>query len=474
MDEVAGATTKLRRQPPFRRRGMPPSKEKDEIRRAATAAVPSLFLKVHLPGGGSTPTSDEGVAPMKRAWFVALAFSIAGMFALVQGYGCGSTGEGGPSAGSSGVGGRGSGSGGTTGSGGAAGSGGGSFGSGGSAESGGFAGTGGQSSGVGGSGGGSPGSGGAPGTGGSSGTGGSVGGKISTDPNLKVAFVADTDNLATGPFVDNLKMIKSEGAQAVVFNGDLSYDDKPPADWWKVVEANLGTDFPVFISEGNHDASQWAGYQARVDAHVKASGAEVDATKIDTRGYHYTWKGLSMVFIGEDGNSQYPTFINERFASDQHLWRVCGWHKNQEAMQVGGKPDEMGWEVYEACKNMGAIIETGHEHTYHRTKTLTSMANQTVDSACSDPKQLCVGPGRTFVTVAGLGGRSIRPQLRCLPTTYPYGCKGEWAFVYTENQGAQFGVQFIVFNYNGNANKAHGYFKNVSGTVVDEFDITAN
>jgi hypothetical protein len=402
---------------------------------------------------------------MTNRWSLAVWLLIAW---LVGGaHACGSQEEG-QSPASSGSGGSRTGTGGIATSGGSAGmdesSGGGTSGTGGAAS-----GTGGQEGTAG-----SQGTGAAPAGGGGAGAGGSPGGKISTEPNLKMAFLADTDNLPTSPFVENLRMIKSEGAHAAVFNGDLSYDDKPPADWWKVVEATLGADFPVFISEGNHDASQWDGYQARAAAHVEAAGAEVDPTKIDNRGYHYTYRGLSMVFIGEDGNSTYPSFIKERFANDNHIWRVCGWHKNQEAMQVGGKPDEMGWGVYEACREAGALVETGHEHSYHRTKTLTSTTNQAVDPTCSDPKQLCLGPGRTFVTVSGLGGRSIRPQLRCQPATSPYGCKGEWAFIYTGDQDAQYGVQFIVFNYNGQPNKAHGYFKNVSGAVVEEFDITAD
>src|SRR5438876_7138465 len=56
-------------------------------------------------------------------------------------------------------------------------------------------------------------------------------------------------------------------------------------------------------------------------------------------------------------------------------------------MQVGGKADEMGWRVYETCKDLGAIIATAHEHSYHRTRTLTSTKEQIVDASCSDPTQ---------------------------------------------------------------------------------------
>ena len=64
-----------------------------------------------------------------------------------------------------------------------------------------------------------------------------------------------------------------------------------------------------------------------------------------------------------------------------------------------------------------------------------------------------------------------RDQQRCAPTTFPYGCNGEWALIDTSNQGATYGAQFVVFNA-GNPKRATGYFKNVSGQVRDTFTIT--
>src|SRR3989442_722089 len=78
-----------------------------------------------------------------------------------------------------------------------------------------------------------------------------------------------------------------------------------------------------------------------------------------------------------------------------------------------------------------------------------------------------------FIGESGAGaGDSIREQERCFPATFPYGCKGEWAKIYTRNQGATFGALFIVFNLNGDPTKAQGYFKNINGQIVDRFDIT--
>ena len=140
-------------------------------------------------------------------------------------------------------------------------------------------------------------------------------------------------------------------------------------------------------------------------------------------------------------------------------------------MQIGSKGDEMGWGVYEACRENGGLIQTGHEHSYQRTKTLVDLSRQVIDPTCSSPTELCVGPGRTFVTVSGLGGSSVRPQRLCLPATPPYGCNGEWASISSLNQGGIYGAQFITFNAGG-AKKAVGYFKNIRGEVLDNFTIT--
>ena len=84
-----------------------------------------------------------------------------------------------------------------------------------------------------------------------------------------------------------------------------------------------------------------------------------------------------------------------------------------------------------------------------------------------------MAPGATFVFVSGIAGASIRDQERCLPTTYPYGCKGEWASIYTSDQNAQYGALFIEFHVDGDPNKARGYFKDIDGAVVDQFTVTS-
>ena len=170
------------------------------------------------------------------------------------------------------------------------------------------------------------------------------------------------------------------------------------------------------------------------------------------------------------------SFVYRELAADNSIWRITSWHKNMRQMQVGGKLDETGWGVYEAARRGGAIIATGHEHSYSRTHLLASMSRQIVASTDNtlvlsrdNPATLLTDEGRSFVFVSGLGGESIRNQQRCLPTTPPYGCKGEWASIYTSDQNAAFGALFGTFNYLGDPTLARFYFKDVTGSVADEF-----
>jgi hypothetical protein len=135
-------------------------------------------------------------------------------------------------------------------------------------------------------------------------------------------------------------------------------------------------------------------------------------------------------------------------------------------MQVGGKSDSTDWGVYEESRRGGAIIATGHEHSYSRTHLLSSMEQQTVASDAQplllreDDPTTIEDEGRTFAFVSGLGGKSIRDQER----------DGDWwASIYTSSQGAASGALFGVFNFEGDERRAYFYFKDIAGNIVDEF-----
>jgi hypothetical protein len=294
---------------------------------------------------------------------------------------------------------------------------------------------------------------------------------IAPAADLKIAFIGDSGASAT--FEQVLELVRAERADAVVHLGDAVYGEETSEQFWAVVDRVLGHDFPYFLAQGNHDDWQWPALALHARGHARRGGAEITADSATDPRFALVFKGVSFVFLGHEVNDDDPRYVIERFSRDSHAWKICAWHKNQEALQLGGKGDQMGWGVYESCRQMGAIIQTGHEHSYQRTRTLTSTILQTVDRACGDANKVCVRPGAVPVFVSGLGGRSIREQRRCLPTSFPYGCKGEWAFAYTASQGARFGALFITFNRGGGPKKAHGIFKTTLGQVVDEFDLVA-
>jgi predicted phosphodiesterase len=295
-------------------------------------------------------------------------------------------------------------------------------------------------------------------------------GTIATAPGLRIAFLGDT---GVGPkFRAVLELVKRYKADAVVHMGDALYVETA-AQFWGAIDEILGHDFPYYLTQGNHDLPHWPALADHGFAHLKAGGTQTDApSQLDPR-LSLQFRGVSLVMLGQAPRRDDPQYIIDRFARDAHIWKVCAWHKNQNRLQVGGKADEMGWGVYESCRQMGALIANGHEHSYERTKTLVSMVEQRVDPGCRDPARVCVSPGAVPVFVSGLGGRNIRDQERCLPATYPYGCNGEWAFIYTSNQAANYGALFLTFHVDGDPHQGRGAFVTIDGRQVDTFQLRA-
>jgi hypothetical protein len=324
-------------------------------------------------------------------------------------------------------------------------------------------------------------------------------GPIATAENLRVAFIGDS---AMGTnFTAVLQMIQAEGADLIIHEGDFDYADNPNG-FFSTVNAAIGPNYPYLMAVGNHDFASWpegcsdpdSCYATLLKQRMAATGIIPDSPNLNDDMYSTEFAGLELVFTGQTTASGgdcptnangYACFIRNQLSTDRHIWRICNWHKNQQAMQIGGKTDEVGWDPYNTCVELGAIIGTGHEHSYQRTKTLIDPETQSVDLAQhplvagtpGNPNSLRVMPGASFVFVSGLGGNSMRPQLRCLPATYPYGCNKEWANIYTTNQTSgvsRYGALFIDFYVDGDPYKARGYFKTTAGPIIDQFEIRAD
>ncbi len=280
---------------------------------------------------------------------------------------------------------------------------------------------------------------------------------------FKVAFLGDQGLGADSVAV--LQLALDEGADVIVHLGDFDYNDDPVA-WLAQIQDVLSPCFPYFAVAGNHDQDQFPAYQDAIAGLLDCAGVKWHGEA--GMQYSFTYQGVYFVLTtpGMLGGGD-AAYVADRLATpaaQAAVWRISGWHVLMRNMQIGGKSDESGWDVYENSRLGGAIIATAHEHSYERTNLLSDMSSQTVVG-----EDLVISEGETFAFVTGIGGSSIRDQERCVPTTWPYGCNGTWASIYASQQGATHGALFIEFNVEGNPRLARGYFKDIDGIVPDEF-----
>ena len=291
---------------------------------------------------------------------------------------------------------------------------------------------------------------------------------VSIETPLLGAFIADQgwepQGSADGPRAV-LQLIRNEGADLVLHQGDFDYRNDPSI-WIDQIDDVLGPDFPYLASIGNHDLNMWdgsGGYRALLEARAIRQGITWRGTYGEASSVLFSGIRILMGAPGVKSNRPqlYADYFESELATSDEIWRVCSWHKNQPEMQLGPRLDEIGWEVYETCREGGAIIATGHNHVYSRTHLLSNMATQTI---ASEADTLTVSSGETFVLISGLGGLSLHPQTR----TGPW-----WAAVYTPTQDATYGALFGRFNANGIPGLAHFYFKNIRQEIIDEFWVSS-
>ena len=282
---------------------------------------------------------------------------------------------------------------------------------------------------------------------------------IHTYADLRVAFIGDQ---GLGPnAIAVLELIKDERAQLVLHQGDFDYEDDPDK-WDKQISNVLGTDFPYFGTPGNHDVKEWNNYQGKLYDRLKKNP---DAECIGDLGVKSscTYHGLFFILVAPGiSDSDHDSFIKKQLNENHSNWRICSWHYDINTMQREADQNKTGWEVYEYCKNGGAIIANANHHVYARTKTLIDFENHIVDSEWSEPNKLRVKEGATFTFISGIGGMPIVKQKY-----------DDWTINYSSDQGASNGALFCTFNVGGQPNKAYCYFKNVDGRIIDEFTITS-
>ena len=285
---------------------------------------------------------------------------------------------------------------------------------------------------------------------------------------IRVAFVGDQGG---SKFLSNdievLKLIKNENVEIIIHQGDLGFEPTSPTEWDGRISEYLGEDFPYLVSEGHHDQETWKSYQEKLYDRIKKNPNIKCEGDIGVKS-NCTYNGLLFILIAPGkytNDSDHDSFVQKQLQDNDSYWKICSMHNELYAMQTEAKLNKSGMEVFEACKDGGAIIATGHQHLYSRTGNIIEFIdpkNQKIDLEWYDSNKLRVKEGSTFAFVSGLGGSPIVSQVY-----------DEWPINYAAGQNATYGALFCSFNAGGQPNKAYCYFKDIDGAIVDSFTITS-
>ena len=289
-----------------------------------------------------------------------------------------------------------------------------------------------------------------------------------TFEEIHVAFIGDQGG---SEFLSNdkkvLELIKNEDVDLVIHQGDLGFEPASPDEWDKMITENFGADFLYLVSEGHHDQESWDDYQPYLKERIEKN------SDIDCKGNLgvksiCNYKDINIVLIapGEyTSDSDFDLYVEEELNRDESFWKICSMHNELTAMETERKSGKTGMEVFEACKNAGAIIATGHHHVYSRTGNIIEFINskeQVTDPKWTELNRLKISKGSTFMFTSGLAGSPVSYQIN------------DWPVNYSSKQNATYGGLFCTFNAGGQPNKAFCYFKNIEQRIIDEFTITSD
>jgi predicted phosphodiesterase len=296
-------------------------------------------------------------------------------------------------------------------------------------------------------------------------------------PLVRVALLGDQGLGSRSRAV--LDLVRDAGADFVVILGDFDYLDRPAA--WRTQLDRLGS-VPWFAVVGNHDLAKWPEYQRLImEERGRIRGARCNGVSGSREVCRYRGVTLVLSGIGTLGTlTDDEVFIESALRGDTGNWKLCLWHKTQHDMQLGMKKDEVGWSAYKTCQAAGAIVVTGHEHSYSRSRTLTAVGEVARGhGATGELNKMVVGPGKTFVAVSGLGGVETRPFVASHATdTW-------WSAFLTANrqsvggkitqdnhQADGVGALFLDFGVEGDAKRGRGRFVTAfDRRVFDDFSI---
>ena len=293
-------------------------------------------------------------------------------------------------------------------------------------------------------------------------------------PDTIVAFIADASLKNSALKVKQL--ILDNEADFVLHAGDLDYINSPYA-WEKNLDEVMGQDYRYFTSMGNHEYDAFEGtngYQSfmfdrllRQEANCVGSvGLSQICSYLGITFFIATpWQNYPTPFITQEELSQ---AIEDAFTQFGGKWRICVWHFNHHEYQLGNKPTEAQIFLYDKCREMGALIHTGHEHSYARTHLMSSFEDFAVADSGSE---LTISEGESVAWVSGVGGQSERP---CTDDSNLNPWWGQ-ALCTNIDPPVQPGALFCNFNPQGQGEEfANCWFEQIDGQIRDKFNLTSS
>ena len=291
---------------------------------------------------------------------------------------------------------------------------------------------------------------------------------VRTFEEIRVAFIGDQGG---SKFLSNdkavIELIKNENVELVIHQGDLGFEPASPEEWDKMITENLGSDFVYLVSEGHHDQESWDDYQPYLKERIERNSNIECKGNLGVKSIcNYKDINVALIAPGEyTSDSDFDLYVEKELNKNESYWKICSMHNELHAMEAERKPGKTGMEVFEACKNAGAIIATGHDHLYSRTGNIIefiSSETQIADPESPELNKLKISKGSTFIFTSGLGGSPIINH------------NNDWPVNYSAKQNANYGGLFCTFNAGGQPNKAFCYFKDIDHKIIDEFTITSD
>ena len=157
-------------------------------------------------------------------------------------------------------------------------------------------------------------------------------------------------------------------------------------------------------------------------------------------------------------------YINTKIQASEADWKICGWNKANFDLRTGSKGKEINLITgfYEYCKESGAIVMTGLENNYARSKLITNLNPITTQQ--EDLTSIDLLPETTIAFMTGINGDNAEPI-----SIDKHNNINDWASTYSNSDEA---VLFITFNYENNPKKAKGEYRKINGDIIDSFEIS--